>query len=79
MTETGFLVDYGELWPFEQFIKGHFDHQHLNDVLPQFGFDQPTAENLAHLFFKEARSRWSQVVAVSVKETEKTWAEYRVE
>lgn len=79
LTDTGFLVDYGELWPFERFLKEQFDHRHLNDVLPEFGFDQPTAENLAMLFYNEAKKHWPEIVAVSVKETEKTWAEVRFE
>ncbi len=70
---TGFVVDYGDLRPFQQLIDDELDHRHLNEVLSF----QTSAENIARYLFGRARERWPQVVAVRVSETPKTWAEYR--
>ena len=70
---TGFVVDYGDLRPFQRLIDDELDHRHLNDVLPC----QTSAENIARYLFSRARKHWPQVLAVRVSETPKTWAEYR--
>lgn len=70
---TGFVVDYGDLRPFQRLIDDELDHRHLNEVLSF----QTSAENIARYLFGRARERWPQVVAVRVSETPKTWAEYR--
>jgi 6-pyruvoyltetrahydropterin/6-carboxytetrahydropterin synthase len=64
-------VDYGELAPFKAYLDAHFDHRHLNDLIPQ-----PTAERIAEHLFKEARKISFFVCAVRVSETAKTWATY---
>lgn len=69
---VGFVIDYGELQPFKEYIDGKLDHRHLNNI---FGFN-PTAENIARHLFEIGKSYWPQVKAVRVSETEKTWAEY---
>lgn len=69
---VGFIVDYGELKPFKEYIDNKLDHRHLNDV---FGFN-PTAENIARHLYEIGKSYWKQVKAVRVSETDKTWAEY---
>lgn len=69
----GFVVDYLELAPFKAYIDQTMDHNHLNDVM-----DCPTsAENIARHLYEWAKDRWSEVSAVRVSETPKTWAEYR--
>ena len=69
----GFVVDYLELKPFKEYIETNLDHRHLNDVL-----SFPTsAENLARHLYDWAKVNWSQIIAVRVSETPKTWAEYR--
>jgi 6-pyruvoyltetrahydropterin/6-carboxytetrahydropterin synthase len=70
---SGFIVDYGDLRPFEDWLQGTFDHRHLNDILPM----QPSAENLARYLYEGASRQWPQVTAIRVSETPKTWAEYR--
>jgi 6-pyruvoyltetrahydropterin/6-carboxytetrahydropterin synthase len=72
LSEVGFVVDYGDLKPFKEYIDGKLDHRHLNNV---FGFN-PTAENIARHLFEIGKSFWSQVSAVRISETDKTWAEY---
>ena len=73
VNEHGFVIDYLEMKPFKEYIDNQLDHRHLNDVLPF-----PTsAENLAKHLYDWAKAHWSQVTAVRVSETPKTWAEYR--
>lgn len=73
LNEHGFVVDYGDLAPFAQLLKEKYDHRHLNDLM----VTPPTAENLARLFWYWCVGRWPQVIAVSVSETENTWARYQ--
>jgi len=70
----GFVRDYNELSPLKDYIDSQLDHRHLNDVL---GDDMVTAERLAKHLYDWCKSRLSEVSAVSVSETPKTWAEYR--
>ena len=71
LNDIGFVVDYGELHPFQSIIDT-LDHRHLNDIL---AFN-PTAENIAKWLYDEAKQIWSEVLMVRVSETDKTWAEY---
>lgn len=73
LNSDGFVRDYHELGALKDYIDAQFDHRHLNDVLNV----QSTAENLARHFFEWCKARWSEVSAVKVSETPKTWAEYR--
>lgn len=68
----GFVVDYGDLKPFEDYLKERLDHRHLNDLLPQ-----PTAEHLARHLYGVAKRLWPDALGeVRVSETQKTWASY---
>lgn len=71
LNDVGFIVDYGELYPFGRIIDS-LDHRHLNDILPF----NPTAENIAKWLYDAAKQIWSEVSMVRVSETDKTWAEY---
>lgn len=73
LDERGFVVDYGELKPFQRLIDTLMDHRHLNDVVTF----QTSAENLARFLFQECQAMGVPVVAMRVSETPKTWAEYR--
>jgi 6-pyruvoyltetrahydropterin/6-carboxytetrahydropterin synthase len=70
----GFVRDYRELSALKEFVDKILDHRHLNEVL---GHDQTTSEALAKWIYDWCASRWSEVVAVRVSETPRTWAEYR--
>jgi 6-pyruvoyltetrahydropterin/6-carboxytetrahydropterin synthase len=76
---TGFVLDYGRLAPFGQWIDEHLDHRHLNDDV----HNTPTAENLAEILYYAVLGTVELPahvqVAVSVSETPKTWATYRSE
>lgn len=73
LNEHGFVEDYSNLWRIKEWIDSTLDHKNLNEVV---GF--PTsAENLAHWAFTFAIHFYPCLVAVRVKETESTYAEYR--
>ena len=74
----GFVVDYGDLAPIKEFIDSEWDHQYLNDVIPELD-GQTTAENLARVLYERLKGTYPQLAAVRVSETPKTWAEYRPE
>ena len=77
LNEHGFVVDYGDLKPFEEYAKARMDHRDLNR---EFACE-PTAENLARHFFWWIRGtqEWP-VVAVRVSETPgKTMSEFRAD
>ena len=76
LDDRGFVLDYGQLKPFKDYLDKVFDHRHLNEV-SAFAETQPSAENLAHHFFSWCKVEWPQTHAVRVSETPKTWAEYR--
>lgn len=79
LDEVGMVVDYTKLDSFGVMLKDCFDHRVLNEVVDF----NPTAENLAKEFYRLAclwtKSSWmgkGRIVAVTVKETEKTSATY---
>lgn len=77
LNEHGFVVDYGDLKPFEEYAQARMDHRNLNR---EFACE-PTAENLARHFFWWIRGTqdWP-VVAVRVSETPgKTMSEFRAD
>ncbi len=72
LDEHDFVVDYGDLKPFGDYIVEHFDHRHLNDII-----EQPTAETIARHLYLIAWQFWHDLhITVRVSETAKTWAEY---
>lgn len=71
LNEYGFVLDYGDLKPFANYLDEHFDHRHLNDLLPI-----PSSEYIAQHLFQYAKQLWQSVVVVRVSETPRTWAEY---
>ena len=70
----GMIRDYGELDGVKQMLDAYCEHRHLNDV---FDFN-PTAENMARYFYQRFKGAFPELICVSVKETEKTTAEYHV-
>lgn len=69
---VGFVRDYRELEAVEIYFAERIDHRHLNEV---FSFN-PTAENLAEVFYKAIAVMFPELSAVTVKETDKTEARY---
>jgi len=76
LDEHGFVVDYGELSPFKEWLDNTLDHRHLNDVMEGL---PTTAEVLAEYIFTVCQVNfwWDQyLVAVRVSETPKVTAVY---
>lgn len=74
LNAVGFVRDYSELKALKDYIDSTLDHRHLNDVL---GDDWVTAERLARHLHDWCKALWPETMAVRVKETPKTCAEYR--
>lgn len=76
LDETGFVIDYGRLKPFSDWLDATLDHRHLNDVVA----GNPTAERLSEWLREVARELLNLPTdvecRVAVSETPKTWAEY---
>jgi len=68
LDEYGFVKDYNELRPVNDFIKSTLDHRHLNDVIPV----HPTSENIARFIFDRFKNEIPEMFAVEVSETPKT-------
>lgn len=73
LDSVGFVVDFGELSRFGEWLDHFYDHQWLNDIV---GNNPTTAEFLAYLFHLHSKSIWPQVFKVGVQETPKAWAFY---
>jgi 6-pyruvoyltetrahydropterin/6-carboxytetrahydropterin synthase len=88
LDEHGFVKDYGELKDIKDCIDNELDHTYLNEVFnanwgertpdPDCleGYINPTAENLAKFLYERFIDKYPQLIAVTVKETEKTSARY---
>lgn len=74
LNEAGFVVDYGDLSPFGEWIDSTLDHRCLNEV---FDF-QPSAELMAEYLVEVLRICCrlpnTCTVRVGVSETPKVWA-----
>ena len=77
----GFVVDYRDLDGVKRWIDEHLDHRNLNEAVaaPEaFGIAfEPTAEMLARFLYEKWVVLFPQLVAVRVRETPRTVAEYR--
>lgn len=71
----GFVIDYGDLAPVKRWLDDRLDHRVLNDVVPPGVLT--TAEHLARWLFDEWSDTYPELVGVTVRETEATYAEYR--
>ena len=76
LDRNGFVTDYGELAPVKEWLDEALDHRNLNEVLPELD-GQTTAENIARVVYERFKRQFTQLAAVRVSETPKTWAEYR--
>jgi 6-pyruvoyltetrahydropterin/6-carboxytetrahydropterin synthase len=87
LDRRGFVTDYRDLDGFKKWIDEKLDHRHLNEALPLAVKDvlddeglteiEPTAELLAWAIYRRWLPFYSGLVAVRVRETPKTCAEYR--
>jgi 6-pyruvoyltetrahydropterin/6-carboxytetrahydropterin synthase len=79
LTKPGFVTDFGDLAPFQEFLDEHLDHRNLHEVMSV----EPTSEYLAQFL-----AGWliqnlepeipGSLVAVRVHETGRSWARFDV-
>lgn len=72
LDSTGFVRDYGRLDVVKTWLDNHVEHRHLNDIFPF----NPTAENIASYLYGVFLPAIPELVAVTVKETDKTEATF---
>ncbi len=80
---VGMVRDYAELDGFKEWLMANLDHRNLNDFMERMDGSQSTAENLARVLYGIAdllglnpTAGPARLVAVRVKETDNTWAEF---
>jgi 6-pyruvoyltetrahydropterin/6-carboxytetrahydropterin synthase len=80
VAETGFLIDMKDLKAIlENVVVSEVDHRHLNLEVPWLEGINPTAENLARVFFERVAPALPAGVSlhhVTVHETERNSATY---
>ena len=57
--QTGFVIDFKDMKPFQQIIDDELDHRHLNDILPGY----TSAECLAEWLYARAKAIWPDPVS----------------
>ncbi|MGW6388971.1 6-carboxytetrahydropterin synthase [Streptomyces sp. NPDC055103] len=76
----GFVTDFANLQPFEQYLKDELDHENLDEVLSFEPTSELLAMHLAEWAVKNLEPHIDgRVKAVRVSETGKTWAQYDLE
>ena len=71
LTHQGFVVDVSQLKQLKEYIRGQFDHRHLNEFM-----ELTTCEHIACHFYHIAANMGLPVSKVRVFETDTIWAEY---
>ena len=79
--DTGYLIDMKELKGIlDRVVVSEVDHRHLNLEVPWLEGINPTAENLARLFFERVRRELPagvRLAAVTVHETDRNSATFQ--
>ena len=74
--ETGWLIDFGELYDLWRPLHDRLDHHFLNDIP---GLENPTSELLAAWIWNELKPRLPQLDQVRLFETADAYCDYRGE
>lgn len=81
--ETGYLIDMKDLKDvLRRTVVDEVDHRHLNIEVPWLAGINPTAENLARVFYERVAPELDdhlRLAVVTVHETERNSASYRAE
>lgn len=74
--QSGFLIDYREIYRVVKPIIDRLDHRHLNDVN---GLAKPTTENIAAWLWRQIKPQLPILSKITIGETPFTRCEYRGE
>jgi 6-pyruvoyltetrahydropterin/6-carboxytetrahydropterin synthase len=76
--ETGMVANLGELDPFvEREVVEAFDHKYLNEEVPEFAKDVPTAENICREIYRRLKGfPAARLERVRLEETSKNSFEF---
>jgi 6-pyruvoyltetrahydropterin/6-carboxytetrahydropterin synthase len=74
--ETGWLIDFGEIYKVWEPLYAQLDHNYLNDIP---GLENPTSEVLARWIWTKLKPSLPQLVRVTVFETCDARCEYEGE
>jgi 6-pyruvoyltetrahydropterin/6-carboxytetrahydropterin synthase len=76
--ETGMVANLGELDPFvEREVVEAFDHKYLNEEVPEFAKDVPTAENICREIYRRLKGfPAARLKRVRLEETSKNSFEF---
>jgi 6-pyruvoyltetrahydropterin/6-carboxytetrahydropterin synthase len=72
--ETGWFLDYGDLWKLWTPLHDRLDHNYLNEIE---GLENPTSENLARWIWERVKADLPSLAQVTVFETCDARCEYR--
>ncbi|MGB3444890.1 MAG: 6-carboxytetrahydropterin synthase [Actinophytocola sp.] len=70
LNEHGFVTDFGDLAPFNDYLKNSLDHRRLNDEVDFHPTSELLAEHLGHWFINNLETHLhGRLVSVQVSET----------
>lgn len=74
--ETGWFLDYGDLYALWQPLYDQLDHRYLNEIP---GLENPTSENVVKFIWDSLKPRLPELEQVTIYETCDARCEYRGE